>query len=341
VAGKKQKAKLLDNGLNIIQEHNAIDNSRTDYIFAGMRRIAEKSSGVVRYYHTDHLGSTRLITDSQGSIVAEYKYYPYGANLAQNIQDPSFDGATYRFTGKSDSPNTGLYYFGARFYDPEVGRFITLDPARDGLNWYEYCAGNPLGYVDPDGEFAIAIPFLAKMFAASAATVGVKILWDCREPIAEGVSRAREWIWDNIFGRFADSKVGSEDAVDSDTFYYHQGCRPPSQNPPDRRYEDWTKYSFSNKRKSGLGGGNRNRRPDWGTAIPISYVLASKHECWEYWVWQLEAEIASFLLALGAANRKVEELVEKNKALESHNEPFGYSWQNSSFVKQGPYFSEP
>jgi hypothetical protein len=54
--------------------------------FAGIRRIAEKTDSVVRYYHLDHLGSTRLITDSLGNIVAEYKYYLYGANIAQNIQ---------------------------------------------------------------------------------------------------------------------------------------------------------------------------------------------------------------------------------------------------------------
>jgi uncharacterized protein RhaS with RHS repeats len=45
-----------------------------------------------------------------------------------------------------------LSYFGARFYDPEVGRFLTQDPAKQGLNWYSYCGNNPLRYVDPDGQ---------------------------------------------------------------------------------------------------------------------------------------------------------------------------------------------
>jgi uncharacterized protein RhaS with RHS repeats len=48
-----------------------------------------------------------------------------------------------------------LKYFGARFYDPEVGRFITVDPGKDGLNWYAYCNNNPLRYVDPDGRVLV------------------------------------------------------------------------------------------------------------------------------------------------------------------------------------------
>jgi uncharacterized protein RhaS with RHS repeats len=47
--------------------------------------------------------------------------------------------------------STGLYYFNARYYAPAIGRFITSDPIKDGLNWYVYCKNNPLRYVDPNG----------------------------------------------------------------------------------------------------------------------------------------------------------------------------------------------
>jgi RHS repeat-associated protein len=59
----------------------------------------------------------------------------------------------YFFTGK-EKDASGLYYFGARYYDPEVGRFISEDPGRDGVNWYGYCDGNPVNYVDPDGRIS-------------------------------------------------------------------------------------------------------------------------------------------------------------------------------------------
>jgi RHS repeat-associated protein len=57
----------------------------------------------------------------------------------------------YEYTGKKRDSSTGLYYFGARYYDPEIGRFITEDPAKHGTNWYVYCENNPLKYVDPNG----------------------------------------------------------------------------------------------------------------------------------------------------------------------------------------------
>jgi RHS repeat-associated protein len=56
------------------------------------------------------------------------------------------------FTGKMLTEETGLVYFGARWYDPEIGRWITPDPSEDGENWYSYCGNNPVNYVDPDGR---------------------------------------------------------------------------------------------------------------------------------------------------------------------------------------------
>jgi RHS repeat-associated protein len=53
---------------------------------------------------------------------------------------------------KQVDSDTGLYYFNARWYDAELGRFVTEDPARDGRNWYEYCGNNPLKYTDTDGK---------------------------------------------------------------------------------------------------------------------------------------------------------------------------------------------
>ena len=69
------------------------------------------------------------------------------------LKIPGLSGK-YDYTGKKEDQEIGLKYFGARFYDSEVGRFISLDPAKDGANWYTYCNGNPLKYVDPDGHRA-------------------------------------------------------------------------------------------------------------------------------------------------------------------------------------------
>ncbi|MGE5557698.1 MAG: RHS repeat-associated core domain-containing protein [Bacillota bacterium] len=61
------------------------------------------------------------------------------------------------YTTKKTDTGTGLLYFGARFYDPEIGRFITEDFAKDGPNWYIYCRNNPLKYIDPNGLWAVMI----------------------------------------------------------------------------------------------------------------------------------------------------------------------------------------
>ena len=60
-------------------------------------------------------------------------------------------GCEWRFTGKQRDVETGLTYFNARYYDAAIGRFITLDPVKDGTNWYVYCENNPLKYVDLEG----------------------------------------------------------------------------------------------------------------------------------------------------------------------------------------------
>ncbi|NDC83641.1 RHS repeat-associated core domain-containing protein [bacterium] len=57
------------------------------------------------------------------------------------------------FTGKKCDPETGLYYFNQRYYDPKIGRFLTEDPAGQAFNPYFYASNNPLMYVDPDGKF--------------------------------------------------------------------------------------------------------------------------------------------------------------------------------------------
>ncbi|HEX3046054.1 MAG TPA: RHS repeat-associated core domain-containing protein, partial [Bacillota bacterium] len=135
-------------GNNPLLEYTPSDGTYKYFIYAGNKLVAEETNGVVKYYHSDHLGSTRMVTDSAGNRVAEYKFSPYGEKEAYS---GSFS-TEYQFTGKPGIDEVGLSYFGARWYDPETGRFITQDPAKDGLNWYEYCYDNPLKLVDPTGK---------------------------------------------------------------------------------------------------------------------------------------------------------------------------------------------
>jgi RHS repeat-associated protein len=117
------------------------------YYFVNKQRVAENSStSGVRYYTKDHLGSSSAITDANGNLVLRTVNSPYGSE----VYNQGTGDVAYKFTDK-EKDNTGLDYFGARYYDPEVGRFISVDPAKDGGNWYEYCYDNPLKFYDPTG----------------------------------------------------------------------------------------------------------------------------------------------------------------------------------------------
>jgi RHS repeat-associated protein len=128
--------------------------SCTKYIFAGGSRIALKSGSTVNYYHKDHLGSSSIVTNTTGSKVEEIYYYPYGASRT----DTGSVNVRHKYTGQERDGETGLYYYGARYYDPSIGRFISADSIVQApgdpqtLNRYSYCRNNPIMYTDPSGH---------------------------------------------------------------------------------------------------------------------------------------------------------------------------------------------
>ena len=130
-------------------------STQEKYVYANSTIWAEvrttDGESAAYYHHTDHLGTTETITDASGTVVWDASYEAYGKLVHEN-GTVSFKAS---FTGKQVDADTGLYYFNARWYDAELGRFVTEDPARDGSNWYEYCGNRPLVSVDPDGQIEI------------------------------------------------------------------------------------------------------------------------------------------------------------------------------------------
>ena len=122
----------------------------------------ETDAGDRYFYHTDMLGSTRTVVDDSGTAVEGYFYYPFGM-LNENLSPNS--GATKEgFTGKEVDGESGLQYFGARYYMPAVTRWGQVDPMADKFAaWspYNYVLANPAGLTDPDGrcpEFLTGLP---------------------------------------------------------------------------------------------------------------------------------------------------------------------------------------
>jgi len=114
--------------------------------------------GEIYHAHADALGSTSLLTDATGDIVERYDYNPFGACVATDVSGGGLVGNPYRFTGRRLDTETGLYYYRARHYTPEMGRFLSPDPIGiwgDILNLgnaYNYCCSNPLNRIDPTGS---------------------------------------------------------------------------------------------------------------------------------------------------------------------------------------------
>jgi RHS repeat-associated protein len=123
----------------------------------------------ITYYHQDLLGNVIATTDSLGQVAYTESYQPYGGRLVNDpaAQVAQANGNRLWFHGKAQDEATGLQYFGARYYDPAIGRFMGVDAAgfaEDNLhsfNRYAYGNNNTYKYQDPDGNSPIDIAFLA------------------------------------------------------------------------------------------------------------------------------------------------------------------------------------
>jgi RHS repeat-associated protein len=107
------------------------------------------------FYHRNHINSNSVITDSSGNEVTRLVYLPFGELSRPNSSGT--DTVTSKFTGQEYDEEMGLYYYGARYYDPKVGRFLSPDPLigdigdPQSFNRYSYVENNPIKYIDPTG----------------------------------------------------------------------------------------------------------------------------------------------------------------------------------------------
>jgi len=116
-------------------------------------KMKQKTSDDIRLYHTDHLGSTALVTDLDGEVTQHVAYIPYGEIFVE--QRNGSWASPYLFNAKELDEETGLYYYGARYLDPTNAAWLSVDPLFEkyvGMTPYGYCAGNPVKLVDVDGR---------------------------------------------------------------------------------------------------------------------------------------------------------------------------------------------
>ena len=141
----------------VMYTHDERRGQNLDYIYLGNTQVATRNvdylnGGTVttRFQHTDALGSPVLETDPGRVVLRRNSYAPYGEALAPT----TIDGTGY--TGHVMDQTTGLTYMQQRYYDPQIGRVISVDPAESEFNRYNYASNNPYRFTDPDGRVSNA-----------------------------------------------------------------------------------------------------------------------------------------------------------------------------------------
>ena len=102
-----------------------------------------------RYLLHDHLGSTRVVLDSNNQVLGSFDYSPFGETTLTG----TVDAVAYRYTGQEVNGALETYNYHARHYDAGVGRFLRVDPARYNSSSYVYANDNPINFVDNSGRF--------------------------------------------------------------------------------------------------------------------------------------------------------------------------------------------
>jgi RHS repeat-associated protein len=154
-----------------------VNGVSTQYLYDGNQAIAELSGSAIgatyltglqidevlarysasgdRSLIADALGSVLAQADGTGAVQTQYSYSPYGETQTTGVND----GNPVQYTGR-ENDQTGLYYYRARYYDPQLKRFVSADPIgiAGGINLYQYTNSNPVSFTDPLGLKAFCLP---------------------------------------------------------------------------------------------------------------------------------------------------------------------------------------
>ena len=160
--GDGRRVIVTANGVNTVFVYDALGNLAAKYTSG----VGGATPCTICYLSWDHLGSTRMVTDQAGNLVARHDYLPFGEEIRNgqagrpaNGVWGGLDSVSQKFTGKERDSESGLDYFGARYYGATLGRFLSVDPGNAGAdltnpqswNAYAYVLNNPSALIDPTG----------------------------------------------------------------------------------------------------------------------------------------------------------------------------------------------
>ena len=269
-------------------EPESPDNAQPGYAYIANDTTKEETF----FYHSDHLGSTSYITDAKANITQFDAYLPYGELLVD--EHTSSEDMPYKFNGKEFDEETGLYYYGARYYDPRVSLWISTDILEEknyGNSSYAYTY-NPITFIDPIGTDTINISYVNKKWKIDAPIIadGNDVFnvanGDKKETyeFSQGEHGKRVNLLNLEIGETKDSyTLGvyhiSGEADNGTGFYVAPGGEPSTKNGSGRRIPDGT-YPIINPTagsqwiKPGVGGNvsKRGIRFHYGGTNPRSWT---------------------------------------------------------------------
>jgi RHS repeat-associated protein len=155
----------------------------TLHVMDGARRVAmletktidagdpvSAPTSLFRFQLDNHLGSACLELNLAGLVISYEEYHPYGStSYRASPSGVEVSARRYRYTGKERDEETGLYYYGARYYAAWLGRWTSADPLglQAGINLYLYCRAGPITYTDPTGTLEIKAPTPTQLHQAA------------------------------------------------------------------------------------------------------------------------------------------------------------------------------
>jgi RHS repeat-associated protein len=172
ISGPTVNSSFVYDGLGR-RQRKTINGNSTDFLYDGVNPVQETSgaavlanilpglgidefltrtdvvAGITSSFLTDALGSPIAVTDTSGTVQTEYTYEPFGKTTITGASNTN----PYQYTGR-ENDGTGLYYYRARYYSPQLQRFISEDPIEfegGDVNLYAYVYNDPFGFVDPFG----------------------------------------------------------------------------------------------------------------------------------------------------------------------------------------------